>query len=366
MNNFIKALLSASLAIVLLGSSVEQALGCDRSGYALDSITFNGSEYSIYTTFCIGGGVVGSTFGADNFTATFAIGLYGSPTLQMTSFSPPFVISDTTNCLANAFTFSGGAGMNVDTGIAYVPSCFYTCISSTVGCGRPHSDCNQSVITVNELPDSLRLFGIEGTGNPIAGCFPNPEMLIDFNTLPVIWSSFGAVKQDEIVEIDWSTSQESNNNYFRVMRAAATGDWEELGTVNAVGHSETRQSYSFNDYAPQKGINRYKVVQVDNDGRTSETEVVSLQFELDEQFAWKHVGPVPTVDQLTMSFVSSSAQPVQLAIFNLRGQKVFEKSIDGIYGLNRLSIDISAFEAGAYYLKLNCSTGTLTKKIVKI
>ena len=366
MNKFIKALAGASLAIILCFSASNSVYGCDRSGYVLDSVVFDGTEYSIYTTFCIGGGVIGSTFGADNFTATFAFGLYGPASMQMTGYSPPFVISDTTNCLANSVTFSGGSGMNVDTGIAYIPSCVFTCINSTFACGRPHSDCNQLRIDVTELPDSIRLFGIEGTGNPIAGCFPNPEMGIFFNTLPVIWRTFDVQQKDETVDITWSTSQENNNSHFRIMRIGATGVWEELSTVNAVGYSEDHTSYDFTDAQPLPGINRYKVVQVDNDGRSSETEPLSVNFELEADFAWRQVGPIPTHDQLDLAYIISKPAPLQLNIFNLNGEVVYTQAVDAQFGLNRMSLDLNTLANGAYFLSLSGPEGKLSKKIVKI
>lgn len=338
---------------------------CDRTQYVLDSMTFDGTNYTIYSTFCVGGGIIGSTRGADNWTGTFAFGVYGAPSMTFGGFFPPSMTSDTTACTNNATTFSGSFGANF--GVAYLsPGCFYTCVSSTALCGRPHSDCTQFQITVSEVPDSIRLFGMEGTGNPIAGCYPNPDMLIDFTTLPVVWSSFDAQEKNDVVEVNWSTVQEINNDYFRVMRAGDNGNWDEIGQIEASNNSEQGMSYTFIDENPLQGLNQYKIVQVDIDGRTSETEIVSLTFVMDVDLEWRQVGPVPTVDYLDLSFVSNMEFPMNLQLFNLKGEKVLGQDIIAKYGLNKMTLDLTVISEGVYFLRLKGARGSLNKKIVKI
>ncbi len=355
------------LVFVVSGYSSNPLKACDRSLYVLDSVAFDGTNYTVYTTFCVGGGIVGSTQGADNFTSLFAFGMYGSPTMQMVSWSPTSYTSDTTACQSNGVTFSQVPGIPSDTGVVFITnSCYYSCIFSTAQCGRPHSDCNQFIVTFNELPDSIRLYGLEGTGNPVAGCYPNPDMVIDFTILPVIWSSFDARKQDERVDLSWRTTHEFNNSHYRVMRTGGDGEWAQIGTVDAIGYSENAQSYSFTDDAPLPGTNHYKIIQVDNDGRSSETEVISLNFELETQLEWHLVGPVPTTHLLNISFVTNSTEPLTLQVLNIRGEQVLNRPANAEYGLNRTSLDLSALSAGVYYLSLTGSQGTLRKKIVKI
>lgn len=191
MKIFYRALSCLLIGLTFMVVSSNSTKACDRTQYVLDSVSFDGTNYTIYTTFCVGGGIIGSTRGADNWTGTFAFAVYGPLTMTFGGYSPNTLTSDTTMCTNNSTTFSGSFGANF--GVAYIsPGCFYTCVSSTALCGRPHSDCSQFVITVSEVPDSIRLYGMEGTGNPIAGCYPNPDMLIDFTTLPVVWSSFDA------------------------------------------------------------------------------------------------------------------------------------------------------------------------------
>ena len=368
MNHFtlFRTLSGVMLLVLTLTLTNQSAKACDRSSYVLDSLTFDGSNFTVYTQFCIGGGVIGSSQGANNFTSTFAFALYGPTTMQMISYAPNSLTSDSTGCLANSTTFSGGVGINADTGVAYVPGCFYTCINSTVACGRPHADCDQLVLTLNELPDSIRLFGVEGSGNPVAGCFPEPDMVLDFTVLPVVWSSFGAVKNGEQVDLNWSTAQEHNNDHFEVMRRGSTQSWEEIGQVEAVGYSDERQSYSFTDYSPLNGLNQYKIVQIDQDGQSSQSETVSVEFQADDEFRWLGIGPNPATDLIKAGFVSPEDQAYELSLFDINGSKVYAQSVEGRAGNNELSIDLSPLASGTYFIKLSGRHGSLQKRILKM
>ena len=192
MRNFrlIKALMSRRqitrfcLATCLLISFLP-GRACDASDVQLDSIVPAGNEFDIYVTLCVGGGVLGTTTGADNFTMTFAFGFY-APSCQSFCISQftPSVTGDSTGEVMNAFdagpAFTGN--YMTDGTIAYLDNGgFFTCINATSACGLPHQQCDQYRFRVNAIPDSIRVFGIEGAGNPFAGCFPNSDMLLDLS-----------------------------------------------------------------------------------------------------------------------------------------------------------------------------------------
>ena len=74
MKIFLRVFTCATIVFCILGTTAQQSHACDRTQYVLDSSTFDVSTgtYTIYTTFCVGGGIIGSTRGADNSTSTFA------------------------------------------------------------------------------------------------------------------------------------------------------------------------------------------------------------------------------------------------------------------------------------------------------
>lgn len=353
------------------------AVACDRTDFTLNSISFNpaDSTFTITATMCIGGGLAGSTQGADNNTPVFGIGFWGSPGLSIISYSPDFntgppLTGDTTGCPMANFTNAGGAFGTQEIIVYQGQGCNFQCITSTAQCGRPHEQCIPMVYTVTEIPDSIVGLGVEGSGNIGQGCARPGEidMVIDLHDtiLPVEWATIHAMQVEEAIQVDWGTHMEVNNDHFEVMKSDANGDWSVLGSVAAAGFSDVRQSYSYLDQAPRQGQNQYKIVQVDFDGRSSESEVVSVQFDLQTGLVWKAVGPNPVRDILNLSFLSEMNESMQLQMFDMRGKKVFQKDIQGTYGLNTMNLDLSSFGEGAYFIRINGSQGRLDKKIIKL
>ncbi|MEM0998796.1 MAG: PKD domain-containing protein [Bacteroidota bacterium] len=176
------------LFFALLTANPHTVRACALSEVSLDSIVPVGNEFEIYVTLCVGGGITGTTTGANNATRDFAFGFYSSctPAICFTDFTPT-AIGDTTGGIFPGIDVGPFPGIFQTQGtIGYLglTNDPYTCVNSTVICGRVHQQCDQFFFRLNTIPDSIRVFGIEGAGNPAAGCYPNADMLIDFTSGP--------------------------------------------------------------------------------------------------------------------------------------------------------------------------------------
>lgn len=163
------------------------ASACHQSSVQLDSIVSVGNEYDIYLTLCIGGGLTGAVQGGDNNTVSFSFGFYSAACTPICiSEFPATIVGDSTGGLLAGFNMGPapqapfGTQGNVFYQATTTP---FLCVTSTGACGNVHQQCDQYRFRMNAVPDSLRIFGIEGGGNPIAGCYPDPNMMIDFTGL---------------------------------------------------------------------------------------------------------------------------------------------------------------------------------------
>ncbi|MCY7292405.1 MAG: hypothetical protein LH615_09510, partial [Ferruginibacter sp.] len=85
--------------------------------------------------------------------------------------------------------------------------------------------------------------------------------------LPVTFLYFTAQKQgNNAAVVQWRTGSETNTAYFDVERSADAVNFEFTGKVFASGNA-SGMSYSFTDYHPLKGINYYRLKQVDKNNR---------------------------------------------------------------------------------------------------
>ena len=350
------------LVLLVAAGGWGEVKGCDRSSLSLDSVTFDGTYYTIHMTLCIGGGITGSNRGGDQDTYDFAFGVVGSPSIGLHAFSPPTVTSDITMVTNTGVNVGAQWGANFVIGYLS-PGSPYTCITNTASCGQAHSDCSQFSITTTEMPFSIQVYGVEGNGNPISGCFSDLDMIIFF---PVEWSYFTATQDEGYIDLQWATTQETNNDYFRIMRSANEQEWEELSQVQGAGNSHSELQYSFQDLSPQPGLNQYKIVQVDYNGASTESEIRSVHYEPDASLYWDQVFPLPTRDRLEVSFGSRLDQNLQLELFDLNGKSTFNIDIDARQGLNKFQLGLSMLPRGVYILRLKGPTNYLNKKIILI
>lgn len=354
---------TVTLMLVLVLASL-QGKACDRSQIVLDSVVFNGTDYNIYITQHMGAGITGSQKGGGADTFTFAYAFYGQPSLSY-SFVTPALTGDTTGITNTAFDLGPAFGSVFTMG--YIsPGLPYACVSSTAGCGNVHTDIKQVQFTLSEVPDSIRLFGLEGTGNPIAGCYPDPDMLVDFTILPVEWAGLSARTEGNTVQVDWATAQEINTSHFTVLRSADGLDFEEIGMVDAAQNSTVLQNYSFKDLQPMEGVNFYRLMQYDLDGKRVASDIVQVEFSLQAEFAWTSIAPNPVESIAKVAFSSPAEASMTLTVFDLKGAVRSQREVSAQAGSNVEELDLSGLPGGMYIVRLMAPQGRLDKKIIKL
>jgi len=64
---------------------------------------------------------------------------------------------------------------------------------------------------------------------------------------------FHAIRQNDVVILEWTTDQESNLSKFVIERSTDNINWIQIGKKQAYGESSTKQYYSFTDNNLFKG-----------------------------------------------------------------------------------------------------------------
>lgn len=105
---------------------------------------------------------------------------------------------------------------------------------------------------------------LNGAGEPTAS--PLPITLIEFIGKQVNGKN----------QLSWKTASEKNNDYFVIERTFDNNNFELIGSVLSVGNSNTIQNYTLIDSNPFRGINYYRLKQVDNDGEFTFSKLISI------------------------------------------------------------------------------------------
>lgn len=100
--------------------------------------------------------------------------------------------------------------------------------------------------------------------------------------LPIELLSFSAKNgSNKTVNLAWKTASERNNQHFNLERSVDNQQFEKIGQLKGNGTSATPNSYQFtNDVANlSSNIVYYRLQQVDFDGKTTYSKVISIDIE---------------------------------------------------------------------------------------
>ncbi len=169
--------------------------------------------------------------------------------------------------------------------------------------------------------------------------------------LPVELVNFKLAKSNTDVLLTWTTSTEINNDYFNIEHSKNGAQFTSIGKVEGAGNAYTERDYSFTDSKAVSGQNFYRLKQVDFNGRTSYSEIRTIQIDLTTE---TRVFPNPfnTVLQIESNLDNYT-------IYDSVGKIVKEGTLTGT------QIDLSDLREGIYLINLKSEHEQFTKKIIK-
>ena len=171
-------------------------------------------------------------------------------------------------------------------------------------------------------------------------------------TLPVELTSFKAVKTNQGVVLNWHTATERNQHRFELQRASESQDYQPLYTVAAKGSGS---AYSFTDKAPLLGNNYYRLIQVDNDNKTTTGEplVVNYTGKVANGTDAVAIFPNPVITNFTVVYNGTLGTAHQtIKVLNTVGQVLWSKQVSKTDLLTGLEVNATNYPAGVYVVEL--------------
>lgn len=176
-------------------------------------------------------------------------------------------------------------------------------------------------------------------------------------SLPVTLASFSASKTENVVRLNWSSSQESNSEKFEIHRSADARSWSTIGTQTANGESDGLSNYQFTDFLPSSGHNYYRLKMIDKDGTFAFSSIRSVETNgTDTQTV---LYPNPVADKLYLQDKQGNllnGQFEQISIVDIQGKQVFNSSAKNTSAES--GIDVKALPTGIYVLQVKLANGT--------
>ncbi len=251
----------------------------------------------------------------------------------------------------NVFAFQGtlasptliaGIGMNGPWD-ATVTSCTFSSTSTTL---PPALSTNNYAFYINPEVDNARLktavtlTGIAATDRALihnsanwdvddANAFALPAAI---TTLPVKFILFNGQIINQAAKLSWEVAEEHEVEGYKVERSNNGGDWHQMTLVPATGS----KTYSWSDNEVLAGKRFYRIVSIDNDGRTKYSQVVALDpWNLSLQ---AKVSPNPVTDVADVTINAPNPVQLNMQLINMDGKIIWQKR--------------SAFTAGSHVIRL--------------
>ncbi|HNP24239.1 MAG TPA: alpha-amylase family glycosyl hydrolase [Panacibacter sp.] len=179
--------------------------------------------------------------------------------------------------------------------------------------------------------------------------------------LPVNLLSFTGEKTGKnTVLLNWSTSNEVNNQAFEVQRSANGSAFETIGTVPASTITAPVKKYQFTDAQPFNGDNYYRLRQLDKDGQVHISNVIKVVVDAGKY--WQ-VYPNP-VSSSTAIHISKNVTNLQITITDFAGRIVYRNSYNNASAGQTVSLPLQKMPKGTYILQLSSDKSNSTEKLL--
>ncbi len=182
-------------------------------------------------------------------------------------------------------------------------------------------------------------------------------------TLPVVLTNFDVVKSNNNNVLAWSTSQESNSDYYSVEHSTDGNNFGAIGRVAAAGHSSIITHYSYTDANPSTGKHYYRLKIVDRDNSATYSAIRSVR-NASGNLSFRAY-PNPALEILYVDIPSDQAEKATLTITNLAGQIVLKDEISVTIGLNKVPVKVTNLSTGTYIIKVETGRQNFRQKFTK-
>jgi hypothetical protein len=164
--------------------------------------------------------------------------------------------------------------------------------------------------------------------------------------VPLTLLSFDVFKNKNKVDLKWTTTNEINTSHFEIERSSNGVQFTKIESVNSA-NSAGINNYSSEDIQPLKGINFYRLKQVDIDGSYKYNNINKVLF---ENFGDAiTIYPNPAKDYIQFDYASKQ-KTVLVNLFDMQGRLIKTTTLANAIPLK---LNIENVAKGKYVVQLS-------------
>ncbi len=164
--------------------------------------------------------------------------------------------------------------------------------------------------------------------------------------VPLNLLSFDAFKNKNKVSLKWKTTNEINTSHFDIERSSDGVSFIKIGKVNSVNATGIN-NYTYEDEQPYKGLNFYRLKQVDIDGRFTYSNINKVMFESFGDAIT--IYPNPAKDFIQFDYAGKQ-KTVLINLFDMQGRLIKTTTVANVLPLK---LNIENLAKGKYVVQLS-------------
>ncbi len=183
--------------------------------------------------------------------------------------------------------------------------------------------------------------------------------------LPVVLTPLNGNYSKGASQLQWSSLQESNSNYFEIQRSIDGVNFAKIGQIKAKGSSDVEVDYSYKDVSSIAGINFYRLKLIDNDGAFQYSNIEAINVNIK---GIKITGnyPGPFTNEVNINISSALVTPAVIFLLDGNGKILLSQQTVLSKGINRTSFNnLGNLHNGIYFIKIQAGNISATEKIIK-
>jgi hypothetical protein len=157
--------------------------------------------------------------------------------------------------------------------------------------------------------------------------------------------------QNNTTFLEWKTANEINTSHFAVERSTDGRNFQQIGTVAAVGNSGVTNKYSYIDYdvtRQSSSIVYYRLKVMDNDGSYTYSDIVTITLPLVTSRV--SLFPNPASHEVNVTITTAVDGKVKWQLIDNSGRIITRNSIAAKKGNNSIVINLNRLSTGTYFL----------------
>ena len=188
----------------------------------------------------------------------------------------------------------------------------------------------------------------------------SPQIILPVNLISLTATAI----DNKAISVKWVTSLEVNNKYFIVQHSTNGIDFYTIDTVASKSKSYAQTTYSITDISPISGINYYRLLQIDIDGKSTLSNTVFAIITPNDINAFS-VFPNPSHSNVTLRVNCKKQENISMVIVDNKGAIIQSKKMALTVGTQYYNINIAALPTGVYNISLIFEKEIITQQIIK-